>query len=444
MTATNKVPHATDWQQRVPTGSTATAVFGLVVVALFFGVFGVWAAKAPLAGAAIAPGVVIASGENQTVSHLEGGIIDKIVVRDGERVQQGQPLVYLDVTQAQANRNRIGQSITALKAKLIRASAEFSGATELTFPETLTNKLKADQDELILELQSAEFESRLEKHHSELKIQEEQISSLENEIRGIERQISAETTKLDILNNEIAAKKKLVKSGLTPKSQYNQLLRARADSQGRLGGLEATLGQRQNAISQIRQKKIVLKAARKSEASTEVNDLRRQLADLKEQLTSHSDVLDRMVIRAPADGIIVNIAKNTIGSVVAPGEAVLEVLPTNDELVISAHIAPRDVDVVKIGQNASIRFAALNVRTTPEVPATVEYVSADRITDNASKEPYFAARLKLTDSLPEEISSEQIFAGMPVETFINTGERTFVEYLMKPISDSFSKAFREE
>ena len=444
MTNSEKNSGQSSWQQRVPTGTKITMLVGLLAVAVFFGGFGVWAVRAPLAGAAIAPGVVVASGENQTISHFEGGIVQQIAVRDGERVNEGQPLVYLDETQAQASQNRIEQSMIALTARLERAKAELAGAETLNFPVELVERLKESDNEQMFELQLSEFDARLEQHQSELKIQDEQIRSIEKEIVGIELQIAAETDKLRILDEEIAVKQSLLQKGLTPKAQYNQLLRSRADSRGRIGGLEATLGQRENDIAQIKQKQIAVKAARKSDASTKVDELRRQLADLTEQMVSRADVLERMVIRAPADGVIINIAKNTIGSVVAPGEPVLEILPTNDELVISAHISPRDVDAVKVGQEASIRFAALNVRTTPEVQATVEYISADRLTDNRSDEAYFSARLKLTDSLPDEISADQIFAGMPVETFIKTGERTFVEYLMKPISDSFSKAFREE
>ena len=151
-----------------------------------------------------------------------------------------------------------------------------------------------------------------------------------------------------------------------------------------------------------------------------------------------------MVIRAPVEGLIVNITKNTIGSVVRPGETVMEIQPSTDDLIISARIAPQDVDIVSVGQNASIRFSALNTRITPEVDARIEYLSADRLVDEATQEPYFDARLRLSKNLPDPIKIEQIYPGMPVDAFIKTGDRTFLEYLAKPITDSFSKAFREE
>ena len=222
------------------------------------------------------------------------------------------------------------------------------------------------------------------------------------------------------------------------------MLRSQADSEGAIGGLDATIGQRRKSISEVRGRQQALRATRRAEASTQINETRQQIADLKEQLTSRADILERMIIRAPADGVIVNISKNTIGSVVAPGETVLEILPTSNDLVISARVTPNDVDVVRIGQEASIRFVALNTRITPEVPATIEYISADRLVDPATQEPYFDARLKLDPNLPESISRDQIYPGMPVDAFIKTGERTFVEYLAKPVTDSFSKAFRED
>ncbi|MEL7428778.1 MAG: HlyD family type I secretion periplasmic adaptor subunit, partial [Pseudomonadota bacterium] len=312
------------------------------------------------------------------------------------------------------------------------------------FSDDLVEKARANGSEDMLELQRAEFSSRLEQHVSELSVLDQQVNAIGEEISGLQRQIEAEERKLVVIREEIDAKKSLLERGLTPRSQYNALLRAEADSEGVIGGLTATIGQRNKSISEVRERQEALRAARRAQASTQINETRQQIADLQEQMTSRSDILGRMIIRAPVDGVIVNISKNTIGSVVAPGETVLEILPTLNDLVISARVSPADVDVVKVGQEASIRFVALNARITPEVPATVEYISADRLIDQATQEPYFDARLTLEKELPDTLRQDQIYPGMPVDAFIKTGDRTFVEYLVKPVTDSFSKAFREE
>lgn len=445
--AVNMMPpnnNANDWRSAVPTSTVKPIVFGLLVLVIFFAGFGYWAVRAPIAGAAIAPGVVIASGQNQSIDHLEGGIISEISTRNGEIVKQGQPLVYLDPTQAASSRNRVEKSLLSLSANLARLTAEMSGKEEIIFSQELIEQAERNNDEQSLDLQKAEFDSRLVQHQSELKVLDEQVSAIEQEMSGIRLQIGAEKTKLDVLQDEIKAKATLLKRGLTPKNQYNALLRERADTQGAIGALSATIGQRKKSISEVRVRQENIRATRRSEASSQINQIRQQMDDLNEQLTSRADILQRMVIRAPVDGVVVKIEKNTIGSIIRPGESVLEILPTSNDLIISARVSPSDVDVITQGQEASIRFSSLNLRTTPEVPATVEYVSADRLIDEATQEPYFDARLKLVDVLPEGFDPDKIYAGMPVDAFIKTGDRTFVEYLAKPITDSFRNAFTEE
>ena len=434
----------TERKGKAPTGIFWPVLFGCLVIASFLVGFGIWAATAPIAGASIAQGVVAASGENNAVQHLEGGIVSEILVKKGDRVKQGQALVKLDETQAISARNRIGKSIVGLTARIERASSELEGSDTLKFSQNLKELAQAANTDQALDQQQAEFKSRLDQHKSELNVMEEQVRAIEEEILGIGLQLNAEETKLDVIEAELVGKKKLLDQGLTSRTQYNELLRAQADIVGAIGSRKATIGQRRTTISEIRERQTTAVATRKAAASKEISDLRLQIEDMEEQLSARSDILGRMVINAPEDGIIVTLTKNTIGSVIQPGETVLEILPTSEELVISARIAPQDIDAVRVGQNANIRFSALNLRTTPEVPAAVEYISADRLVDAATQEPYFEARLKLSSNLPNEIKADQIYAGMPVEAFINTGERTFLEYMAKPIQDSFSRAFTED
>ena len=435
---------AEGWKDNVPVNLFRPVLVGSIAIATFLLGFGIWAVSAPLSGAAIASGHIMASGQNQAIQHLEGGIIREIPVKSGDLVKQGQPLVYLQTTQAEADRNRIEKSMVALRALIARARAELAGQAELDFGDELAERAIVTNNEESLDQQRSEFLSKLARHQSELGALDDRIQAVEEEISGIELQISAEKTKLELVTEEAADKKTLLDQGLTPKSQYSQLLRAKAEIQGNIGSLSATIGQRRSAIAELREQQATLEAARKAQASAELNDTSPRLEDLREQLNSRADILERMIIRAPVDGVIVKLDKNTIGGIVSPSETLMEILPTSSELIVSARVRPQDIDIVKVGQEASIRFLALNSRTTPEAEANVEYVSADRLIDPATQEPYYDARLKLASNLPKSIESDQIYPGMPVEAFIKSGERTFLEYLVQPINDSFNKAFREE
>lgn len=433
-----------EWKSDLPTSIKGPIILGLVIIALFFGGFGYWAATVPISGAAVASGVVAASGLNQEVNHLEGGIISTILISEGDKVQQGQSLLELDNTRVQAERDRIAGNLLSLVVKEKRALAERDGATSLSFDENILQQAKTENDKDLLLQQVREFEERLSRHQSDLKVLDQQGNSVEEEISGLKVQLQSEEAKLLVIEDELAQKKSLLDRGLTPRSKYNALQREQSDSQGRIGQLKANIAQRKTSTLEIEQRRNGFEAKRREEASSQINTTRGQIEDLQEQLRAREDVLNRIVIRSPADGIIVKISKNTVGSVIRPGETILEILPTTDELIIEARLAPQDIDVVRLGQKANVRFSALNTRTTPEVEAEVVYVSADRLIDQDTRAPYYLARMQLAEDLPQEISRDNIFAGMPVDTFIQTGERTFFQYLIRPITDSFQKAFREE
>lgn len=428
----------------MPTSVKMPIMAGVFIVTGFFGGFGYWAATVPISGAAVASGVIAASGLNQKVDHLEGGIISVIMVREGDRVKQGEPLIKLDNTRVKADRNRIATTLLGLLAKEARAQAERDGASELGYKRDISDKAARLLGEDILKQQSREFEARYKRHLADLGVLDQRVLATKEEIYGLQIQMQSEETKLIIIKDELAQKKSLLKRGLTQKKEYSALQREQSDSVGRIGGLKATIAQRKTSILEIKQRVNSTQARRKEAASSEINTIRREVGELEEQLLAREDVLKRVIIRSPADGIIVKLHKNTVGSVVRPGEIILEILPTSSDLIVEVRVAPQDIDVVRPGLVAKVRFSALNTRTTPEVDATVSYISADRLIDPDTKVSYYLARLQLATTLPEDISRDQIFAGMPVDAFIQTGERTFLEYLVRPITDSFKKAFREE
>ena len=441
---TGKEKNREAWAKNVNTSAKMPSFFGLLILALFVGGFTWWAGFAPLAGAAVAPGVIAAAGQNQVIQHFEGGIVEKILVKEGDSVEAGQPLFILDKTAAEASRNRLSKKIIALKARDERLRAERDGKADFTFPPALLKQAEAEGLQGDLEEQRREFTKRLQRHKSENIILDQRVAALEEQIEGFEAQRTATEQQLEVVSEDLTLKEDLLKRGLTQRNQVTLLRRNQADLRGRLGGYTAEIGRARTAIIEAKEQKEQLRAQRAETALTALNDLRRELADAEEQLHAAIAILNRVIIRSPSAGVIVSLTKNTEGSVVSAGERILELLPTSSELIVEARVSPLDVDVISVGQSANLRFSALNQRTTPEVPASVTYISADRIIDPATQEPYYTARLKIAEDLPETIDRGMIFPGMPVETYIKTGDRTFFEYVARPILDSFNRAFREE
>lgn len=430
------------WQRTLPGSLAAPRLAGYLALAALVVGFGYWAATAPLSGAALAPGVVAAAGRNIHIQHLEGGIVADIKVTEGDRVSAGQSLLLLDTTQAKTQLNRLSQQWVIYQAMIARLTAERDGLEVL--PALPPAPIAPEVDKAVIEHQRKEFVARLSRYRSERAILKQRVATLEEARTGLAAQLKAIDEQLAIVADELQRKKALVKKGLTNRFEYTQILRNHAELTGQRGVTVSEIAsadtRRLEALEQLER----LATQRVEEAVTRLNETRASLADVEEQMLAAQDTLRRTTIRAPADGIVVASAYNSIGSVIAPGEEVIELLPTAQELVVDARLRPQDIDAVKVGQAARLRLSALNMRLTPDVSGKVALVSADRLIDEATQEPYYRARVKIADQLPEPVTKEQLYPGMPVEAFINTGERTFLEYLARPILDSFSRAFIEE
>lgn len=431
------------WRADVPTSVRVPVALGLILLLLFCGGAGYWAATAPISGAIVAAGVVRASGQNQLVDHLEGGVIAAIPVREGQRVRAGDILLTVDTARTAAERDRLTIALVAAQAQLARARAERDGAAQLVFTPLLTAAAARSGTEGELAQQQSEFTNRQERHRAELAALTEQAAAARQEIAGLEAQKEAEERKLAVLREELRDKRKLLAKGLISRGEVNLLRREEADSQGSAAALSARLGERRSAIAQLRHQAASLEARRREQASAEANELTARAADLRQQLLRQEDMLAKSALRAPTDGIIVKLSKNTVGSALKAGEPVAEILPLQGELLVEARIAPQDVDNVRIGQPARLRLAAFSSKTTPDADGEVAYVSADRLTDAEGREAFYTARIRLASPLPDGIALEQIQPGMPVEAFIRTGERTFMAYLLEPFLESFARAFRE-
>jgi HlyD family type I secretion membrane fusion protein len=431
------------WADKVPVSTAKSALLGYGGIIAFVAAFGYWAATVPLAGAAISPGLVAAAGQNLKVQHLEGGTAIEVHIKEGDRVKRGQELVTLDPTVPRAQLDRLLKFDVVQKARASRLRAERDGAQTFDVPQDLKDLADAAGVASMIREQQGEFNARIERHKNELAILGERVAQLTESVTGLEARREAADKQLKIVTSETARKLKLLDKGLTARDQYTQLLRSQADLLGQVSTAESQIASTRGQINEAREQITRAKSQRVEDAIRELGDAQSKISDNEEQIKAAASVLQRTVIKAPADGIIVSLRVNSPGIVLRPGDTVYEMLPTSSDLVVEARVDPRNIDSLRIGQDARLRFVALNSTTTPEVPATLTYISADRLVDPATNQPYYQARLRITEELPADISSEQIYPGMPVEAYFSTGERTFLEYLVKPIIDSFSRSFRE-
>lgn len=296
----------------------------------------------------------------------------------------------------------------------------------------------------IVDEENKEFQARLARFRSEQLILGQRLNQLADTERGLRDQKAAIEKQATVVRDELARKQTLLEKGLINRSDYTELLRIDADLLGQAAAISSekatTASQTAEAYEQVER----LRTQRVEEAVTKMTEAKASLRDVEEQLTAAIEVLNRTIIRAPADGIVVTSAYNMVGNVIGPGEKIMEILPTVSRPLVEARLKPTDIDIVRQGQPARLRFSALNARLTPEVDAVVQQVSADRLIDQATQQPYYRALLEITDDLPVSVPAEQLHPGMPVEAFISTGDRTFFDYLLKPFIDSTRHAFVED
>ncbi|MDX8502742.1 HlyD family type I secretion periplasmic adaptor subunit [Mesorhizobium sp. VK4C] len=431
------------WDRQPRTDFRRVALAGYAAIAIFAGCFGYWAMSAPLSGAVITQGTISATGGNILIQQPEGGIIQQLLVHEGDRVRQGQDLILLDRTAAQADLNRLTRQSIALKASAARLEAERDGLDRLA-PITERAPAPFQQDfQNLLREQQKEFDARLARVRSEQSIMAQRVAMHRQSVVGLNAQKLAIEQQSEVVKKELGIKTGLLDKGLTNRTEYSQLLRSEADLVGQAGALEANLAAANSQIVEAQVQVERLTTQRVEEALTKLDEVRTNLADIEEQIRAAEAVLQRTTIKAPAAGIVVSSTYNSKGSVIAPGEKIMEILPTASGLNVDAKLRPKDVDQVRVGQPAKLRLSALNMRLTPEVSATVTQISADRLIDATSHEPYFRAKLKIADALPPGVRAEQLYPGTPVEAFISTGDRTFFEYLARPMIDSFARAFAE-
>ena len=414
---------------------------GAIAAALVF--VGLWALVAPLSGAVIALGKFVASGQNKIVQHLEGGIIKDILVREGDVVEAGTVLVRLDETATRAMLRRLELKHYGSLAMRARLQAEQHGAPEVTFSAQLSDHLQDVSIRKIVETQTSEFAARSNKRESEIAVIERRRDGRKEEMAGLKAQYAAVATQLKLIARELEATEKLYKQGYTTLTRLLALQRSHAQLKGDRGHLKAQIGR---AREQVAEQEREIAHLRSKHAEAALEELRRvdaEIGDVEEQLKTTRDVLTRLEIRAPVKGVVVSLSQNTNGGVLASGQDIVELLPVDAELIVEAQVSPQDIDSIAVGHTARVRLSALNQRVTPNLDGEVVHVSADVRLNQATGASYYLARIRLPDDEAARLQAATPVSGMPVEVFIDTGSRSFADYILRPVMDSFSRAFRE-
>jgi HlyD family secretion protein len=436
-TETAKTP---DWTDAVPRSTGGILLFASAVMAVFILGAGVWATTSQLAGAEIAVGTVVADGRNITVQHLEGGIVREIAIEEGDRVRAGQTLIRLSGVDARAQLNRLLGQQAALDARIVRLGAERDDAK--AWPGA-PDGLKPLQREKYAH-QKDEFLTRLRRHEAELNILDQRIKALGQSLNGLQGQQTAIESQLNVVSDEVERKLRLLNQQLTNRSEYTNLLRAQAQLVGQRADIESQISRTRIEVIEARQQVERAITQRVETALAELFADRQQLQDLNEQAESARDTLERVVIQSPVDGIIVNLAPNASGDVVAAGEPIATLLPLNTPLVVSAQVSSASIDAIFVGQNVNLVLSTLDRSEAPELPGVVEFVSADAMLEQDAPEPTYTVRISLPDELPEGLEREDVVPGMTVEVYFVRRSRTFVEYIAKPFEKSLRRAFLEE
>lgn len=405
---------------------------------------GAWAAVTNLAGAVVATGYFVVDSYVKKVQHPTGGVVGEILVREGDDVKVGDIVMRLDATQTRANLAIITRRIDELSARLARLEAERDDLDEIVFPEWLEARRGHPDVLSALHSETRLFEFRKGSRDGRKAQLGERIVQFEYEIKGLKAQENAFQQGIDVLEREIAALSSLREQGAVSDQRLNGLKTQAATFGGERGEKIAFQAQAAGRISETKLQILQIDQDIKTEVGRELREVQAQLGEYIERKAAAEDDLKRIDIVAPQSGIVHQLSVHTVGGVVTPADPVMLIVPKGEELALEVQILPKDIDQIHLGQKAVLRMSAFNIRTTPELNAYVTRVAADLTTDQRSGLSYYLLRLTVPSEELRKLGDLKLLPGMPAEALIQTGERTALSYLIKPLSDQISHAFREE
>lgn len=416
---------------------------GTALIALLLGGFGTWAAVAPLARGAVASGQIVAEGHRKSVQHLEGGIVAEILVKDGDKVVVGQPLLRLDGTQAQARMASLAAGRDAHLSRIARLEAELRGQQAITFPADLTKRESIPQVAEVLAAEQQLFAARRESLQAELNLIRQKAHEEAGRIKGLEAQLTANRDQLRLTRDELADQRQLLEKGYTRRPRVLDLERREADLAGRDGSLVSDIAQARVRIVEADIEGMHKRHAFQESVLADLRAAQDEAAKLDKEMDGVRDVQTRLEIRATETGAVHDVKVRTVGGVISPGEALLEIVPAGDALTLDARVVPTDIEHVSVGTPADVRFTGLSQRTAPTVAGTVVTVSPDVITDKATNQPYYQIRVRVPEEERLRLAGIPLHPGMPADLVLKAGERTVLEYVLEPLTAAIARSFKE-
>src|SRR3954471_2783806 len=421
-------------------GELRTGLRALIVVG---GVVGGWMTLVPLSGAVVVPGNLVVQSNVKTVQHPTGGVVAEIPVHNGMRVSSGDLLLRLDATQAQASLQVVSKQLDEARARMARLVAERDGLPRPAIPVEMTTRLDDSNVKTLLASEASLFRARATARDSQKDLLQSRVSQLGEEIGGLEAQVASKVRQIELITGELSGVQELYDKHLVPLTRLTTLQRESARIEGERGQLISAIAETKAKIGEAQLQIVKLDQDFRADVVKELGEAQGKEAELSERGVGARDVLERIELRAPTSGVIHQLAAHTLGGVIRAGDAIMEVVPDSDDLQIEARLQPNDIDQVRTGQQAYVRFSAFNQRTTPQLAGQVSFVSADISHDQQTNAPYFQVRVMLPDDERRRLAGLQLVSGMPAEVFMQTGSRTMFSYLFKPIFDQIQRAFVE-
>jgi HlyD family secretion protein len=419
-------------------------IIGLAVVLILAGGLGGWASTAEISGALIAPGSVVVDSNVKKVQHPTGGVVGELLARDGDIVKAGDVVVRLDDTVTKASLAIVTKNLDGLWARAARLQAEQQGLDKIVFPASLLDRAKDPDVKNIIASETKLFEVRTTGRTGQKAQLRERITQLNEEIGGLMAQEKAKDQEIVLVEKELAGVRTLYDQHLVQISRLTVLERDAARLNGERAQFVASRAQAKGKITETELQIIQVDKDLVSDVSKDLRETNDKIGEFVERKVTAEDQLRRTDIRAPQDGMVLQSTVHTVGGVITAGDAIMMIVPQADALSVEAKVNPQDIDKLQIGQKTLLRLSAFNQRTTPELNGVVSRVSPDVTTDQRTGQSYYTIRVSMSAGEIARLGDSKLIPGMPVEAFVQTGDRTMLSYLIKPLSDQLMRAFREK
>jgi HlyD family secretion protein len=419
-------------------------VAGSILVGVLVIGLGGWASTAQISGALIAQGSIVVDTNVKKVQHPTGGVVGELFVRDGDHVKAGDVLLRLDETVTRANLAIVNKGLVEFYARKARLAAERDGADTMAVPPEVAGRLDEPDVKEALASERKLFELRHQDRLGQKQQLQERITQLQQQITGLAAQQSAKDKGIALTEQELQGVRDLWQKNLVQLNRLTSLQRDEARLEGERGQIIAQAAEVKGKIAEIQLQIIQVDQDLSSDVAKELREIDSKIGEYVERKITAEDQLKRTDIRAPQDGTVFQSTANTVGGVIAAGDPIMLIVPESDNLTVEVRVDPKDIDQIQLGQIVVLRFTSFNVRTTPEIDGTVSRIAADTSTDQRTGQSYYLVRIAMPVQELKRLGDVKLTPGMPVEAFVQTGDRTMLSYLIKPLHDQLMRAFREK